>query len=89
MALELAVKFQCDDFQQSNGWMGRFLQRYGLSRRRITTSGRDLPTDMLSVVNTYLDSTRNYIYSDSVSRESIINMDETAIYLDMLRKNIL
>lgn len=41
---------------KSNGWLQRFLKRYDLKSRRITTSGRKMPDNLSNIIHSYLDS---------------------------------
>jgi len=69
------------EFRASNGWLQNFLKRKHLVRRRITTSGRDLPRNAGQLVRDLLESSSKYRTPD-FSRQSLVNMDETSIYLD-------
>ena len=44
-ALELAKKKNIEKFSVSVGWLFKFLQRKKLSLRRITSTGRNLPSN--------------------------------------------
>ena len=56
------------------------LKRKHLSLRRITTSGRDLPTNVQNIVDSFLSFCHaNFL---NINRDLLCNMDETSIYLD-------
>ena len=44
---------QRKDFQFSRGWLDGFLRRRELVLRRITSAGRDLPSDSMNRINIY------------------------------------
>jgi hypothetical protein len=71
---------QVVDFKASDGWLRRFLNRFNYTRRRLTTSGRELPANSLDVIKKWIDDLQNVLHN--VDRAQIINMDETSIYLD-------
>ena len=47
------------EFRASNGWLQNFLMRKCLVWRRVTTSGRDLPTDAIVLARGFLESDAN------------------------------
>ncbi len=59
------------------------LRRKNLSLRRITSNGRPKTKDQVKTVKNFL----NGCQSIGISRDEILNMDETAIYLDSPSKN--
>lgn len=72
-------------FQASEGWLFGFLRRKNYSLRKITTSGRYLPTNFLKTIEKlHLDCEFLFFdYDNTVfDLNSIINMDETSVYLD-------
>jgi len=69
------------NFQASNGWLTRFLRRKHLSFRRITTSGRDLPSNAGENVRTFLGSCEPFL-EPGFDRDTLLNGDETTIYID-------
>lgn len=73
------------DFRASDGWLRRFLQRNRLTRRRITTSGRDLPRDAPNICRKFLNDCQRFRVPN-FSRHLLINMDETSLYLDSAGK---
>ena len=46
-------------FLASEGWFRNYLKRKGYSLRRITTTGRDLPTDCIQTINKWLSDCAN------------------------------
>ena len=70
---------QDSSFQASSGWIHRFLKRNGLACRRISTTGRDLPSNTAEIIDKWYNETE---YLLNKNKKSIFNMDETAIYLD-------
>jgi hypothetical protein len=69
------------NFSASNGWLSRFMKRKRLTIRRITTSGRELPRDAPIKINEYLGDCEPYMQMD-FDRDSLLNADETSIYID-------
>jgi hypothetical protein len=73
------------EFCASNGWLFNFLKRHRLVRRKVTTTGRDLPANAT-------DNCRNFLRECSQYRvpnfdlNTLINMDETSIYIDSSSK---
>jgi hypothetical protein len=77
-AKEIARERNLADFKASKGWFRRFLNRTGLSFRRITSSGRELPQDVAKTCETFIQNCSQ----SSADKKTILNMDETSIYLD-------
>ena len=71
-----------DEFVASNGWLRRFQKRKHLAIRRITTSGRDFPKNCSDIAESFIQECQNKLLIDSVDKNSIINIDETSVYLD-------
>jgi len=69
------------NFSASNGWLDRFMKRKRLTIRRITTSGRELPRDAPIQINQFLAKCEPYMQMD-FDRDSLLNADETSIYID-------
>ena len=71
-------------FQASEGWLFGFLRRKNYSLRKITTSGRYLPTDFLKTIEIFHIDCEFLFFDDNTlfDLNSIINMDETSVYLD-------
>ena len=66
-------------FSASNGWLEKFLIRHNLTRRRISSTGRDLPVDAPNILAQWLHSISHLSFKNS---SSVFNMDETSLYLD-------
>ncbi|CAF1134857.1 unnamed protein product [Brachionus calyciflorus] len=71
-----------NNFVASNGWFCNFLRRKNLVLRRITTSGRELPKDAGKTVIDFLRNCQDSFVLHDIDRNSLVNMDETSIYLD-------
>lgn len=63
------------EFKIRNGWMSRFVKRFGLATRRITGCGRSLPKNAALIADAYLQEVRGkidlhgkYIYSLSENK---------------------
>jgi len=69
-------------FRCSDGWLNRFFKRNKLSLRRITTSGRDLPSDSEELIKSFIDGCCFQILRNNIASNKIVNMDEASIYLD-------
>ena len=50
------------EFKGSNGWCSRFCQRYSLTSRRITGSGKALPDNAAEIVWDYIEGINDYIF---------------------------
>lgn len=70
------------EFRASNGWLNNFLARRHLVRRRVTTSGRDLPTNAPNLARTFLSHAATKFCRPNFQKSSLLNMDETSFYLD-------
>jgi hypothetical protein len=49
------TKLESSEFKASGGWLRNFLKRKNLVLRRITTTGRDLPTNTLQTVKEFIN----------------------------------
>ena len=67
------------EFQMTNGWFEKFLKRYGLSCRRVSSSGRDLPKNCHETIKVFLKDCEKFNHLDT---KAFYNMDEASIYLD-------
>jgi hypothetical protein len=67
------------DFSGSSGWFRNFLNRKKYSLRRLTSKGRDLPTNCKEIINTFIEKCHNAY--GSYDRSCVYNMDETSIQL--------
>jgi hypothetical protein len=71
------------NFKASIGWLLNFLRRNKFVLRRITTTGRDLPENSIDTILKFLiDMRKLFIDIEDFDLDSLINMDETSIYLD-------
>ncbi|CAF1107941.1 unnamed protein product [Brachionus calyciflorus] len=70
------------EFKANNGWLLNFCKRKKLVVRRITTSGRDLPSNTITIIKNFFNTYQNIVNKSNFSKEKVINMDETCIYLD-------
>ena len=70
------------EFKGSNGWFRNFCKRKDLALRRITTKGREPPKDAVSTIKKFFSTCQNIVNTTSFDERTIINMDETSIYLD-------
>ncbi len=70
------------DFRASNGWFSNFCKRHRYTLRRITTTGRELPSTTIEIIKKFFSDWQKITNSFEFSRDKIVNMDETAIYLD-------
>ena len=71
------------NFKASIGWLLNFLRRNKFVRRRITTTGRDLPGNSVEIILNFLTEMQKFfIEPPDINLDSIVNMDETCIYLD-------
>jgi hypothetical protein len=70
-------------FSASDGWLRGFLRRKNFTLRRITTTGRDLPSDFLVTFDQFhKDCKKNFIDDDEFDPHALINMDEKSVYID-------
>ena len=67
------------NFKASNGWLEKFLKRYGLCSRRVSSSGRELPKNCKKIIELFLQDCSKF---NEVCTSAIYNMDEASIYLD-------
>ena len=71
-----------DGFMASNGWLVNFTERYRLSRRRITTSGREFPTNSQQIVSKHISTVNEYIDDNNYTLAETANMDESSFEMD-------
>ncbi|CAF0867105.1 unnamed protein product [Brachionus calyciflorus] len=69
-------------FRASRGWFYNFCNRRGFVLRRVSTNGRDLPNNVLNHITSFFENISESICSAQFSDAQILNMDESAIYLD-------
>lgn len=67
-------------FKASDGWLRNFNNRNGFTLRRVTTTGKEMPENTLEIIKKHLNECEQLL--TGIDRNQIINMDETAIYLD-------
>jgi hypothetical protein len=71
-------------FKASQGWLYNFLRRNKLVLRRITTTGRELPDNCIETILSFISEMEKLFGpQEDVNFDSLINMDETCIYIDM------
>lgn len=73
-----------DSFVASRGWLEKFMKRNGLSLRRRTTIAQKNPSCMIDKLVMYVIQNRRLQRKFKYPASSIIAMDETAIWSDML-----
>ena len=69
-------------FKASVGWLLNLLKRNKWVLRRITTSGRDLPDNSIETILNFLVEMKQHFIDGKIDFDSIINMNETSIFLD-------
>ena len=74
-------------FKASVGWLLKFLKRNKWVSRRITSSGRDLPENSIETIIDFFVKMKAFSNENEVEFDSIINMDETCVYLDFPSNN--
>jgi hypothetical protein len=87
--VRLRAKFLAEEinanstFLASTRWLGRFLKRHRLSRRRITSNGRKLSKKELDLIQfEYRQHLECVIRGMNVNHAHIYNMDETSVQFD-------
>jgi hypothetical protein len=70
------------EFQASPGWLYNFCKRKNYTLRRITTTGRDLPTNTMEIIKKFFSDCQKITSAIGFSANQLVNMDETSIYLD-------
>jgi hypothetical protein len=88
-AIQIAEKFNYENFIATDGWIKKFLNRNGLSCRKITSVGQEDNRSQFEIRQTvleYFSSLREKISNLSPS-DYVLNMDETPIYVDMMRNH--
>ena len=66
----------------------KFLKRNKWVSRRITSSGRDLPENSIETIIDFFVKMKAFSNENEVEFDSIINMDETCVYLDFSSNNM-
>ena len=62
----LQCKIPNTPFRASEGWSSNFLKRKGLSYRRISTTGRELPLDTLDPINDFYLQVSQVLEADTI-----------------------
>ena len=75
------TEFESIDFSASRGWQENFCKRFNLVMRRVTTTGRELPSNCINTIKTFFTACQRRVNEDNNSAR-FINGDETTIYLD-------
>ena len=70
------------EFKSSDGWLQNYLSRHNLKYRRVTTTGRELPSNTGPTLRNFFNDCNNIFRKVYFNRDKIFNMDETSIYLD-------
>jgi hypothetical protein len=71
-------------FKASTGWMLNYLRRNQFVLRRITTIDRDLPENAIETILAFIDDMeKSFGGQNDIDFDSIINMDETCVFIDM------
>ena len=68
----------------SRGWLEKFMNRNGLSLRRRTTTAQKGPSHMIDKLVGYILQVRRLSRQFSYTPDSIIAMDETPVWADMV-----
>lgn len=80
-ALKIADEiYEDNSFLASTGWFQNFKRRKHISFRRISSSGRELGSAFIGLVQEF--TRENSLLNVNRDLGSIFNMDETSIYLD-------
>ena len=69
-------------FKACDGWFSNFLFRWNYVLRRISTTGRELPSDTYASCQSWVDDWQLIFKKIGQDLTKIYNMDETSIYLD-------
>ena len=68
-------------FQGSEGWFHRFLRRRNLVLCRVTTSGRDLPRNVGSIIDNFLEKPQSKFKIPNFDLINLaMNMNETSSF---------
>lgn len=74
-------------FVASRGWLEKFMKRNGLSLRRRTTTAQKDPACLVNKLVAYVLEARRLSESHHYTPQSIIAMDETAVWADMVSQS--
>lgn len=81
--VEFSKHYLDKTFAASDGWLQRFLMRNNFTYRRVTTTGRELPSNTNSLIGKFFVEC-NALFSYRGARANLSkvwNMDESSIYL--------
>ena len=79
-ALRIANNLNIINFTASNGWFENFLKRFNFTLRRISSTGRQLPTNIKEIIQDHLKTCADDMAGRD--RSEVFNFDETCVYLD-------
>ena len=66
----------------TNSWLQRFNNRYNLTLRRISGSGRSFPSNLQEIIQKYFDEMRDILRQNQYKDSEIFNFDESCFRLD-------
>ena len=72
------------NFKASVGWVNKFLIRSNLSLRRRTTVTQKNPAQVYSKITSFIMFVSNTLSTKKINPASIVAMDETSLWFDML-----
>ena len=70
------------DFKASLGWLSNFCKRKDFSFRRVSSHGRDLSKNTIQLIIDFFKEISQLIEKNRFTLAQILNMDESACYLD-------
>jgi hypothetical protein len=79
----LALRINEPTFKASNGWIDKYLIKWGFSLRRSTTVGQQLPADLSLKIINFVKFCSKQRAKYGLQLSAIGNMDETAVWMDM------
>lgn len=54
------------EFKGSNGWLDRFIKRYSIAKRRITGSGKNLPSNLKDLIWAHIEDVNELIHVEGI-----------------------
>lgn len=81
-ALQLSAEHGGLKFKASEGWLFRFMHRYRLSLRRVTTACQKVPADFVDKIVRFVMFVRNIRIHYNYPLSSIYGADELGIWID-------